>query len=108
MVMISWPVPCKGRTLRIEAKGDGYTKAWTQGEIYQKVAPAVFNQLRSLCVSKKKGRTDIYGLAFQENEHYRTYLDEALTELLVGLGLLIFFVRRDGTVELCGNLMLST
>ena len=94
----------EGSTLRIEAKGQGFTKAWKRGEIYQKVAPAVFNQLRSLCGSKKNGGKDVFGLAFPESTFYREYLDEALTEFLLGLGLLIFFVHEDGRVEVCGKL----
>jgi hypothetical protein len=93
----------QGRTLRIEVKGEGYSKAWNQGEIYHKVAPAVFNQLKSLHADKKRGGKDIFALAFPENRSYRIYLDEKMVEFLVGLGLLIFFVRHDGSVELCAN-----
>jgi hypothetical protein len=93
----------QGRTLKIEVKGEGYGREWTQQTIYPKVTSAVFNQLRSAHANNRKGGTDVYGVAFPENKSYRIYLNTDMMDLLVGHRLLVFFVRRDGSVELCGN-----
>jgi hypothetical protein len=96
------------RTLRIEVKGDGYDNAFGQQGICDRVASAVFFQLRKLHANKRRNGTDIYGVAFPENRWYRLYLNEDMMDFLVGLELLVFFVRRVDSVELCGNDALLT
>jgi hypothetical protein len=99
----------QGRTLRIEVKGDGYNRKFTLEGIHSRVTSAVFNQLRRAHASKRRNRTDVYGLAFPENALYRGYLTKDMMDLLVvGHELLVFFISRDGSVELCGDDALLT
>lgn len=99
----------QGWTLRVEVKGEGYSRRFNQGEICQRVTSAVFFQLRSAHASKRRNGKDVYGLAFPENALYRIYLTEDMTDLLVvGHELLVFFISRDGSVELYGNDALLT
>lgn len=93
-----------GRSLRVEAKGEGsskagtarYGKAFSSGQVHDHVAKAVF---RALSWSSSPNTDELASVAFPDNRHHRERV-ESVAEALSQLGIGVFWVKADRSVTL--------